>query len=192
MTFISRSFQSGWTQFANGFSKVFDYGDETGAFGCGKPLQPQPFPFDAQDVHEFPGHLDHFLRFFITVQVMACPDASAAYQYTVGAELIGFENEIGIHSAGAHNADQADVGRVLHPADSRQVRRRVGAPVAGEHDNPWIQRIVHGQSPSIKGLNMFLALQPDKPHPHRKLRCSCNSSSACSQYTQNDRQRKVF
>ena len=63
---------------------------------------------------------------------MAFTYVSPGHQYTVGPHLKRLGNEVGVHATGAHQADDAHVGRILQPADTGQIGGRIGTPVTGK------------------------------------------------------------
>jgi hypothetical protein len=48
----------------------------------------------------------------------------------------GLGNDSGIHPAGAHEADDPNIGGVLHPGNSSEVSRGVPSPGAAENQDP--------------------------------------------------------
>ena len=109
-----------------------DFFGKGGAFGRGDPLQPQTALIDSQQPEQFSGFFDDLLAFYITLQVMTVADVSAGHQDAVGALDKSLEQKSVIHPAGAHEPDQAHMGRVLHPGHPGQVGPGIGAPVADE------------------------------------------------------------
>ena len=66
----------------------------------------------------------------ITFQVIAFARMSPGYPDPIGPFPQSSQGKLGIHSSRAGNPDHADMRRILHPADTGQVRRAVTAPVA--------------------------------------------------------------
>ena len=63
---------------------------------------------------------------------MAISKVSRGHQHTVGAQLERLDDERGIYSPPAHDADNSHIGRVLEPIRAGAISRRVAAPVAAE------------------------------------------------------------
>jgi len=63
---------------------------------------------------------------------MAVADVSAGNQDAVCSFQEGLEQKAVIQPAGAHEPDQADIGRILHAGHPGQVSPGIGAPVADE------------------------------------------------------------
>jgi hypothetical protein len=61
---------------------------------------------------------------------MAFAGMSPGYPNSVGTLAQGSQKEFGAHATGAGNPDNADIGRIFHPADSGQIRGPVTAPIA--------------------------------------------------------------
>src|SRR4030042_7148949 len=81
----------------------------------GDPVQAQPVLFDAELGQ-------HFLEqgypagcFHITFQVMTFAGMSAADENAIGPFLESLEDKGGVHPAGAHDPDDADIGSVFLP-----------------------------------------------------------------------------
>jgi hypothetical protein len=68
----------------------------------------------------------------ITFQVMAFAGMSPGDPDAVGSLPQRGQEEVGAHPSGAGDADDPDVGRVLHAADAGKVGGAVAAPVAKE------------------------------------------------------------
>jgi hypothetical protein len=66
----------------------------------------------------------------ITFQVMAFAGMSPGHPHAVRPLTQRRQKKFGAHPAGAGNPDNPDIGRIFHPADSRQVGGAVTAPVA--------------------------------------------------------------
>jgi hypothetical protein len=60
---------------------------------------------------------------------------SAGHQHAVGAILKGLHDIKGVDPARAGNPDNPDIGRILNPADPRQVRPGISAPIADDGNN---------------------------------------------------------
>jgi len=74
---------------------------------------------------------------------MTITDVSPRYQYTIGAQLKGFQNETGVHPTGTHHPYDPDIRGILHSAHTCQIRSRVSTPVARKCDDSWIEFICH-------------------------------------------------
>jgi len=73
----------------------------------------------------------------ITFQVMAFAGMSPGHPHGVRPFIEGGQEKLGAHTTRTGDADNPDIGRVFHPADTRQVRCTVTAPVAEKTDNFW-------------------------------------------------------
>jgi len=61
---------------------------------------------------------------------MAVADVSAGYQYAVYPFKESPQQETMVHSAGAHQADQTHMGRILDAGHTGQIGSGISAPVA--------------------------------------------------------------
>ena len=68
--------------------------------------------------------------------VVAVAGVAAADEDAIGAFEEGLGDVDGVEAAGAHEADDADVGRVLDARGAGKVGAGVGAPVAQKGDDP--------------------------------------------------------
>ena len=68
----------------------------------------------------------------VTRGIVAVTGVATANDHAVGASLEGAEDEHGIDSAGARNADDLDVCGIRKTVVSRKVGARIGAPVAAK------------------------------------------------------------
>src|SRR5699024_3078755 len=75
--------------------------------------------------------------------VVAVAGVAAAEDHAVRAPLEGPENEHRVQAAGAGNADDLHIGRVLEPVGAGEVGARVGAPVAAESHNGRLKLSVY-------------------------------------------------
>jgi hypothetical protein len=66
----------------------------------------------------------------ITFQVMAFSRMSPRNPNCIGTLSQGGQGEFGTHATGAWDADDADIGRVFHAANTCQVSGTIAAPVA--------------------------------------------------------------
>jgi len=99
-------------------------------FGRGNPFQPQAALINSQQPEHFPGFFNDLAASDITFQVMTISDVSTGHQHTVRPSQKRLKQEAVIHPAGAHQADQTDIGRILHTGDPGQVGPGISAPVA--------------------------------------------------------------
>jgi len=99
-------------------------------FGRRNPFQPQAALINSKQPEHFPGFFNDFLASNITFQVMTISDMSAGHQHTVRPSQKRFKQEAVIDPAGAHQAYQSDMGRILHAGDPCQVGPGISAPVA--------------------------------------------------------------
>jgi hypothetical protein len=59
------------------------------------------------------------------------------------------------NAPGAHDANGADIRRILQAAHPSQIGSSIAAPVAEESENPWFKSIIfHGNTSSY--LNPFI------------------------------------
>jgi hypothetical protein len=98
--------------------------------GRGNPFQPQAALINSKQPEHFPGFFNDLPASDITFQVMAISDVSTGHQHTVRSSLKRLQQEAVIHPAGAHQADQTDIGRILHAGHPGQVGPGISAPVA--------------------------------------------------------------
>ena len=73
--------------------------------------------------------------------VVAVAGVAAADEHAVGALGEGLQDELRVEAAGAHDPDDAHVGRVRHARGAGQVGRGVGAPVAEEGDDAGLEAV---------------------------------------------------
>ena len=71
---------------------------------------------------------------------MAVPNMTAAHEDAVHPALKGLQDVVRGDGPGTHDPDDADVGRVLQPADPCQVSCGIGSPGAEEADNLGFKR----------------------------------------------------
>ena len=83
-----------------------------------------------------PEHLEPAQRLVVALDVMAIARMAAADEHAVGAFGEGLEDELRVHAARAHQADDPDIRGVFQARDAGQVGGGVGAPVAEKsHDS---------------------------------------------------------
>jgi hypothetical protein len=112
-----------------------DNRNKLGGFGRRDPGEVDAVRFDPH-VFEQVFHQDEFATcVVITFQVMAFARMSAGYPDRVGAFAQGGQGELGTHAPGAGNAHDADIGRILHAADTGQIRGSVAAPITKKTDD---------------------------------------------------------
>jgi len=70
----------------------------------------------------------------MTIPRVAAPDQHAVCPLQQHLEHVG-----GIEGAGAHHADDADIGGILDPRGPGQIGPGVGAPVAEKGDDLWLE-----------------------------------------------------
>ena len=70
---------------------------------------------------------------------MTVADVSAGNQNAIRTILKSLENEVRIDPPGTHHPYDTEVGRILKPADTGQICRRIRAPVTGECDYFWFE-----------------------------------------------------
>ena len=116
-------------------------------FGRRDPFEAEVLFIDSEELQDFPRILHHLLTLYITSQVMAVTDVSAGHHHAVRSRLEGVEQEAVVDPSGTHEADEPDVGGVLHAGHPGQVRSGVGAPVAHKSDDLRFIRFGHFQAP---------------------------------------------
>ena len=109
------------------------------SFGGRNPLKLQVAFVHAEYFQDLVRSLDDDLAFFITSQVMAVTDVSAGDHHAVSARFESAQQKPVVHPPGAHQADEPNVGRVLHPCHSGQVCAGVGTPVAHKREELWFE-----------------------------------------------------
>jgi len=132
------------------FFELFDKGANLFGKRCalrgGNPLEPQAGLINPQQPQQFPGFFNDSPASNITLQVMTVADVSAGHQYAVGAFQKRLEQKAVIYPAGAHQADQPDIGRILHAGRPGQIRPGIGAPVADKGEDVGF---IHSIYPNI-------------------------------------------
>lgn len=79
---------------------------------------------------------------------MAIADVSATDENAVGAALECPENIVRADGGRTHRPDVDDIGRLLHAADSGEIRCAVGAPATEKRHDPGFELITfHLRSP---------------------------------------------
>jgi hypothetical protein len=101
-------------------------------FGRGNPFQPQAALINSKQPEHFPGFFNDLAASDITFQVMTIANMSAGHHHTARPSQKRLQQEAVIHPAGAHQADQTDMGRILHAGDPCQVGPGISAPVANK------------------------------------------------------------
>jgi hypothetical protein len=89
------------------------------------------------------GILNHLQTLFITSQVIAVSDVSAGNQDPVRSRHKGVQKESMIDSACAHQANETDIVRVLHPPHPGQIRSGISAPVTDKTYNFGLEGFRH-------------------------------------------------
>jgi hypothetical protein len=90
---------------------------------------------DTDGLHDFSGEVGGDDGVVITNLVMTFPQLSPAHENAVGPGGKAFHDEKRVHPTGAHNANGANIRRILKAGHTRSVRRSVTAPVAQEPQN---------------------------------------------------------
>ena len=98
-------------------------------------MQAQALRADTDGRQDFAGEVGGDDGVVITNLVMTFPQLSHADKNTVGPCGKALHDEKGVHPSGAHDANGADVGRILEAGHPRRVRRGIAAPVAQEPQN---------------------------------------------------------
>jgi len=99
-------------------------------FGGGNPFQAQAVLINSKQPEHFPGFFNDLPASDITFQVMAISDMSTGHQHSIRPSQKRLKQEAVIHPAGTHEADQTDIGRILHAGHPGQVGPGISAPVA--------------------------------------------------------------
>jgi len=89
---------------------------------------------------------------------MTFTQVSPTDEDTVGALGEGVDDEIGVDHAGAHDPDDAAVGRILDPRDPGQIGAGIGAPVAEKGDDQGFELIRHNEQSPLLGAGAGLRL----------------------------------
>ena len=66
---------------------------------------------------------------------MTVADVSTGDQDAIGAFQESLEQKAVIDPAGAHESYQTNIGRILHPRYTSQIRTAISAPVTDKSDN---------------------------------------------------------
>ncbi len=114
---------------------VVNDGFDPFALRGGNPLQAHALVFDAHVAQEALEHLKAAHGLVVALAIVAVAQMAAADEHAVRALGQRVQNELRVHAAGAHEADDADVGGVLEARDAGQVGGGVGTPVAEERDD---------------------------------------------------------
>jgi hypothetical protein len=86
--------------------------------------------FDAHMLHEILKKGKFSSSVVITFQVMAFAGMSPGHPNPISAFSKCRKEEFRAHPPGAGYSNDADIGRIFHTADSRQIGCSIGAPVA--------------------------------------------------------------
>jgi hypothetical protein len=73
---------------------------------------------------------------------MTFPKLSAAHKHTIYTCTKGFDDKERVHSAGTHDPNDPEIGRVLKPGNTCRVGRGVAAPIAKETQYLRFKRFV--------------------------------------------------
>ena len=106
-------------------------------------MQLEPSAVDPKQIEQFAGHFNYPGSLFITVQVMAVADVSAAHQDAVSPFLERLQDEVGGDPPRTHHPDDPDIGRVLDTAYPGKIRACVCAPVAAKRDYFRVEICTH-------------------------------------------------
>jgi hypothetical protein len=123
---------------------LFDDLDEFGGFGRGDPGKVDAILLDAHMGRQVFKQGKFSTGVVITFQVMAFTGVSPGHPDGVRPLPQGCQCELGTHSAGAGDADDADIGRVFHTTYPGKIRRTVTAPVTQEGYDfgfPWCRHV---------------------------------------------------
>jgi hypothetical protein len=134
------------TQLPEQLRKRSDLVGKNVSFGSGNPFQAEIALINPKELQDSEGFVDDLLALFITSQVMAVTDVSAGHHHPVGSRLKRIQQKTMIHSPGAHEPDEPDVGGVLHSRHPCQVGPRIRAPVTQKRDDLGFKCIGHRYS----------------------------------------------
>jgi len=73
---------------------------------------------------------------------MAVANVSPSYEYAVDPLLKSFDHVVGGNSGGTHDPDDPEIGRILDPADSRQVCGGISAPITEKSQERGLKMIL--------------------------------------------------
>ncbi len=94
--------------------------------------------------------------FVITVPVVTFAKVSATHEDAISPVDKAVYEEDGVDSAGAHHADNPDMGRILKTRHPCCISRRVAAPVAQEAQDSWFKFVTCHLSLAI---SLFLPME---------------------------------
>ena len=123
------------TERADLLNHVVDDGFDPFAFRGGNPFQPHPLLFDAHVAQQALEHPKPAHGFVVALDIVAVAQMAAADQHPVRPAGQRVQNELRVHPARAHQADDADIRRVFHARHARQVGGSVSTPIAEERHN---------------------------------------------------------
>ena len=135
------------TQLLHLLRELPDYLRKPRPFGRRNPLEAKALFLDTE-IREH--QLDGFRTFFgfeIALLIVTISRMAAADKDTVRPLGEGINHQVGMHHSRAHDADDADAGRVLGAGDAGQVCAGIGAPVATQRDDQGLKVVVHYSTP---------------------------------------------
>jgi hypothetical protein len=100
-------------------------------------------------MQQFLSQTDLFVGLNITLQVMAITEMSPGNQYTVTSLFKRLQNKQRVDSARTHDAHGSDVGWILQPGYTGQIRTGIGTPVTQKSNYFWFKFIHYTTSLSI-------------------------------------------
>jgi hypothetical protein len=115
--------------------ELFDDLSEYRAFGSRDPLEAQPLRLDTGELEEPLVEWQALGGTVIATNIVAVAHVSAKHHHPVGSLLEGAQNQFRRHSPGARDADDLDVGRILHARHTGTVGPGVAAPIAQVADD---------------------------------------------------------
>ena len=109
--------------------------DEFRRLGRGNPSRSKALRMNPRKLQEFLQEGHPFLSHDITTLVMTFADASASDKDTVCPSLKRLQHIMRRNGSGAHDPDNPDRRRILHPTDPSQVSGSISSPGAQKSNN---------------------------------------------------------
>ncbi len=122
--------QGGRTQLAKSFHKILDFVGEFRSLGRRNPPRTKPVLFDPTECQQLPQELHTPLCRVIAVHVVAITQMTSPHKHPVDTLLKGSQDVVRRHARRTHDANDPNVGRVLHTTDPSQVSSGVCSPSA--------------------------------------------------------------
>jgi hypothetical protein len=116
-----------------GFYRLGDFPDyihEFDGFSRRNPGKLQPARLQSHVLHEVLKQCKFSAGIVITFQVMAFTGMSPGNPYSICSFPESRQEKLGTHAPGTRNADDPDIGRIIHPAHPCQISCAVATPGA--------------------------------------------------------------